>query len=74
VAGLYDDSTLYHVATPALYQIGGKWHLFVQACGRPANDNYIDGGWDLWGVVCEKTIPTRPGCASLHIPGAVGNP
>lgn len=72
--GLYDDSTLYHVATPALYQIGEKWHLFVQACGLPANGNYIDGGWDLWGVVCNKVIPTRPGCASLHIPGTGGNP
>ena len=34
--GLYDDRTLYHVATPALYLIDGKWHLFAQACGRPA--------------------------------------
>lgn len=66
--GLYDDTTLYHVATPALYQIEGKWFLFVQACGRPTNDNYIDGGWEMWGIACEKKIPTLPGYADLYIP------
>ena len=66
--GLYDDTKLYHVATPALYQIEGKWYLFVQACGRPANDNYIDGGWEMWGIVCDKKIPTLPGYADLYIP------
>jgi len=67
--GLYDDRTLYHVATPALYLIEGKWYLFAQACGRPANDNYIDGAWEMWGVACDRVIPTRPGCADLYIPG-----
>jgi hypothetical protein len=67
--GLYDDRTLYHVATPALYLIEAKWYLFVQACARPANDNYIDGGWEMWGVACDRMIPTRPGCADLYIPG-----
>jgi hypothetical protein len=67
--GLYDDRTLYHVATPALYLIEGKWYLFAQACGRPANDNYGDGAWEMWGVACDRVIPTRPGCADLYIPG-----
>lgn len=67
--GLYDDATLYHVATPALYEIAGKWYLFVQACGRPGNDNYIDGGWEMWGIACDRVIPTLSGCADLHIPG-----
>ncbi len=67
--GLYDDRTLFHVATPALYEIAGKWYLFVQACGKPGNDNYIDGAWEMWGVACDRTIPTRPGCADLRIPG-----
>lgn len=67
--GLYDDRSLYHVATPAFYRIEGQWHLFIQACGRPANDNYIDGGWDMWAVHCDRRIPTRPGCAELFIPG-----
>jgi len=67
--GLYNDRTLYHVATPALYQINGAWYLFVQACGRPGNDNYIDGAWEMWAIACQRRIPTRPGCAALYIPG-----
>ena len=66
--GLYDDRTLYHVATPALYLIEGKWRLFVQACGRPANDNYIDGAWEMWAIGCDRQIKTRTGCADLYIP------
>jgi len=42
---LYRDDTIYHVATPALYQVEGKWYLYAQACPRPDNDNYIDGRW-----------------------------
>lgn len=68
--GLYRDETLYHVATPALYQFDGKWYLFAQACPRPRNDNYIDGAWDLWGIACARLIPTLPGRASIYIPGA----
>ncbi len=67
--GLYDDRTLYHVATPALYEIEGAWYLFVQACGKPANDDYIEGAWEMWGIACDRVIPTRPGCAALYIPG-----
>ncbi len=67
--GLYDDRTLYHVATPALYRIDGRWYLFVQACGRPTNDNYIDGAWEMWAIVCDRKIPSRPGCTDLYIPG-----
>jgi len=66
--GLYDDRTLYHVATPALYQINGQWYLFVQACGRPGNDNYIDGAWEMWAITCNNQIPTSPGYTPLHIP------
>jgi hypothetical protein len=49
--------------------IGGKWYLFTSACGRPANDNYGDGAWEMWGVACDRLISTRPGCAKLYIPG-----
>lgn len=69
---VYDDQTIYHVATPAFYKIAGKWYLYTQACGRPSNDNYIDGGWEMWGFTCNRVIPTRPGCASLVIPGIDG--
>ena len=47
-AGLYSDETIYHVATPAMYQIEGQWYLYAQACPLPADGNYIDGAWDLW--------------------------
>lgn len=67
--GIYNDSTLYHVATPAFYLIDGKWRLFVQACGRPGNDNYIDGAWEMWGIDCEREIPTLPGYEKIYIPG-----
>lgn len=67
--GLYNDRALFHVATPALYQIEGKWYLYVQACGRPGNDNYIDGAWEMWCVACDRKIPTLPGYADLYIPG-----
>lgn len=67
--GLYDDRTMYHVATPAFYLIEGKWYLFVQACGRPSNDNYIDGAWEMWGIACDRRIATLPGYAELYIPG-----
>ncbi len=67
--GFYNDLTLFHVATPALYLIGGKWFLFAQACGKPDNDNYIDGAWEMWGITCERRIPTCPGCDDLYIPG-----
>lgn len=66
--GLYDDRTLYHVATPALYRIDNKWYLYAQACGKPTGDNYIDGAWEVWCITCNRTIHTRPDCADLHIP------
>jgi hypothetical protein len=67
--GLYRDDKIYHVATPAGYQIAGKWYLYAQACPLPANNNYIDGQWDLWCIACDHLIPTLPGCESIYIPG-----
>lgn len=67
--GLYSDVTLYHVATPALYQINGRWYLFAQACARPATDNYIDGTWELWCFECGQFIASLPGGDPLPIPG-----
>jgi hypothetical protein len=66
---LYRDNTIYHVATPAFYQIGGKWYLYAQACPRPGNGNYIDGHWDLWCFACNRLISTIPGCENFYIPG-----
>jgi hypothetical protein len=67
--GIYSDDSIFHVATPAFYEIEGKWYLYTQACPRPANDIYTDGHWDLWCFSCEREIPTVAGCASLFIPG-----
>jgi hypothetical protein len=67
--GLYRDDTIFHVATPAFYRIEGKWYLYVQACPRPANGNYIDGHWDMWAIACDREVPTLPGYTKLFIPG-----
>jgi hypothetical protein len=67
--GLYRNDTIYHVATPAFYQIGTNWYLYAQACPLPGNGNYIDGHWDLWCFACDRRIPTLPGCESIYIPG-----
>ena len=68
--GIYSDDTIFHVATPAFYQIDGRWYLYTQACPLPADRNYISGKWDLWAFACDHRIPTRPGLADLFIPGA----
>ncbi len=67
--GLYRNETTYHVATPAMYQIDGRWYLYAQACPLPGNGNYIDGHWDLWCIACGRLMPTLPGCESIYIPG-----
>ncbi|MEO7597991.1 MAG: hypothetical protein ABIV50_03600 [Opitutus sp.] len=67
--GLYRDDALFHVATPALYQIGGQWLLYAQACPLPANKNYIDGQWDIWCVAADREIETLPGYDRVFIPG-----
>jgi hypothetical protein len=67
--GLYRDDTIYHVATPAFYQIGSKWYLYAQACPLPGNGIYTDGHWDLWCFACDHLLPTLPGCESIYIPG-----
>ena len=69
--GLYDDRTIYHVATPALYQIMGRWYLFAQACGRPLDDDYIHGDWELWCFRCDHKVSTVPGCEEYGFPSRV---
>ena len=72
----YHDETIYHVATPAFYEIEGKWYLYAQACPLPSNGNYIDGHWDMWCFSCDREIPTLPGHTRIFIPGkpAAGGP
>jgi predicted GH43/DUF377 family glycosyl hydrolase len=49
----YSDKTMFHVATPAIYQLNQKWHLYFQAA--PAG-YYIMQNWSLWGVECEDLL------------------
>ncbi|MBL9205708.1 MAG: Gfo/Idh/MocA family oxidoreductase [Opitutaceae bacterium] len=72
--GLYRDDTIYHVATPAFYSIEDKWYLYTQACPLPANGNYIDGHWDMWGFPCDQILPTLPGFAGIPSPGHAPDP
>ena len=65
--GIYSEQTMYHVATPAFYTFNGRGYLFTQACARPANDNYIDGNWELWGFACERPL-VLPGGDILLVP------
>jgi hypothetical protein len=71
--GIYSDETIYHVATPAFYQIADRWYLYTQACPLPANRNYIDGHWDLWCFACDRRIATLPSHSDLFIPGSPDN-
>ncbi|HTU25656.1 MAG TPA: hypothetical protein VMF30_09680 [Pirellulales bacterium] len=64
----YDERSHFHVATPAFYQIAGKWYLYVQACSAPTSGNYTDGGWDFWCFECPRKIPTLPGHADFFLP------
>ncbi len=43
----YSDETEFHVATPAIYQINGKWYLFVQAAH---SGYYIVQHWAMYCV------------------------
>ena len=68
--GIYSDNTIYHIATPAFYLIGGKWYLYTQACPLPGNSNYIDGEWDIWCFECPRTLTTQHVLDEIHIPGS----
>jgi hypothetical protein len=68
--GIYRDDAFYHVATPALYEIAGKWYLFMQACAKPASANYIDGRWDLRMATCDRVIQPEGGLNLVPIPGS----
>jgi hypothetical protein len=70
-SGIYQDETLYHLATPAFYHFNGSWHLFAQACAKPASGNYIDGAWQLWAIPCRQPLPL-PGGATLFVPAGSG--
>ena len=43
----YSDDKKFHVATPAIYKINGKWFLYVQAAH---SGFYIVQNWAMYGV------------------------
>ncbi|MFN7930263.1 MAG: hypothetical protein U0Y68_20525 [Blastocatellia bacterium] len=49
----YSDETLFHVATPALYQFQRKWYLYFQAAH---SGYYIRQHWALWGMACDEMV------------------
>ncbi len=49
----YSDKTMFHVATPAIYKINAKWHMFFQAA--PAGE-YMSQHWALWGIECDDVL------------------
>ncbi len=49
----YSDDTEFHVATPAMYQINGKWFLFVQAAH---SGYYIVQHWAIYGVEFDDVV------------------
>lgn len=51
----YSDETLFHVATPAIYQINRKWYLYFQAAH---SGYYIKQHWALWGIECDDLLKT----------------
>jgi hypothetical protein len=49
----YSDA-LYHVATPAIYRIGGKWYLFFQ--GAHLGGEYGWQHWTGWCIECDDVV------------------
>ena len=49
----YSDETFFHVATPAIYKINGKWRLYFQAAH---SGPYIVQHWAMWGIECDDLI------------------
>ena len=49
----YSDATMFHVATPAIHNWGGRWFLYIQAA--PAG-YYINQPWSLWAVDIDDAL------------------
>ncbi len=52
----YSDETMFHVATPAIYQIKGKWYLYFQAAH---SGYYIKQHWALWAMECNQVVTKK---------------
>ena len=49
----YSDKTMFHVATPAIYQINNKWYMYFQAARA---GEYNSQNWALWGIECDDVL------------------
>jgi hypothetical protein len=49
----YSDKTMFHVATPAIYNLNNKWYSYFQAA--PAGE-YMSQHWALWGIECDDVF------------------
>ena len=49
----YSDETMFHVATPAIYNFNNKWYMYFQAA--PSGE-YINQHWALWGIECDDVV------------------
>ena len=49
----YSDETMFHVATPAFYNINHKWYMYFQAAHA---GEYGGQHWALWGVECDDVV------------------
>jgi len=49
----YSDETLFHVATPAIYQLNHQWYMYFTAAH---SGYYINQHWALWGIECDEVV------------------
>jgi hypothetical protein len=49
----YSNKTLFHVATPAIYNIDHKWYMYFQAA---PSGPYIDQHWAMWCIECDNVL------------------
>jgi predicted GH43/DUF377 family glycosyl hydrolase len=49
----YSDAAMFHVATPAIYRMNGKWYMYFSAAH---SGYYIIQHWSLWCIECDDAI------------------
>jgi hypothetical protein len=49
----YSDETMFHVATPAIYNINDKWYMYFQAAH---SGDYGSQHWALWCIECDNVV------------------
>ena len=49
----YSDETMFHVATPAIYNINNKWYMYFVAA---RSGFYINQRWSMWCVQCDDVV------------------